>query len=290
MDGGPSYPRCYATIFFNDTSGGTAARRSFVLDIAMARLWVTRMLNLTSLPIFVLFNRENDVGSVLAPWLSSEQLVLRQVLPVIVNPKGTHSWYRLTHTKFQAWGLHRQCGQVALLDYDGIPLQRMDPYIFDACGSAALCGVVDWVTPVNQKVRQHYMNTGCLVLRPSPAYHEYLLREAALDAGRKNARYFAEQGFFRERRIPWKRLAGGFNVQAGLLKRRWSLNTLPPVDVNTSDFFLHKKFFEVPGPVQKRLGLRDCSGPPSLATGRCYMSLQASSARAKRVGGQTSKS
>ena len=41
--------------------------------------------------------------------------------------------------------------------------------------------------------------------------------------------------------------------------------------VNTSDFFLHKKFFELPGHVQKRMGLRDCSGDTTLAVGRCYM-------------------
>ena len=142
---------------------------------------------------------------------------------------------------------------------------------------------------------------------------------------------YVEQGFFRERRWQWKKLPGGFNVQArflqptsyfllpasyslpsyvllfnaqaGLLKRRWKLNVRGPVDVKTSDFFLHKKFFELPAPVlkltsphqsaihvisshpcmqsqpylpclpqvQRRMGLRDCSGDPKLAVGRCYM-------------------
>ena len=50
----PIHPHCFATVFYNDTSGGTRARRTFQLDIAMARLFVSRMLTLTSLPIFVL--------------------------------------------------------------------------------------------------------------------------------------------------------------------------------------------------------------------------------------------
>lgn len=62
-----------------------------------------------------------------------------------------------------------ECGQVALLDYDGIPLQRMDPFIFDACGSAPLCGVVDQVTPINNAIRSQYMNTGAMVIRHNSA-------------------------------------------------------------------------------------------------------------------------
>ena len=103
----PLYPHCFATLFYNDTSGGTTARRSFVLDEAMVRLFVSRMLNMTSLPIFVLINRDNDAKSVLGPWLSSGQVRLRRVRPVVVEPPGTHTWYRMTHTKFQAWTLFR---------------------------------------------------------------------------------------------------------------------------------------------------------------------------------------
>ena len=146
----PHYPRCFATLFYNDTSGGTTARRSFLHDEAMARLFVSRMINMTDLPIFVLINRDNDAKSVLGPWLTSGQVRLRRVRPVVVEPAGTLTWYRMTHTKFQAWTLFRDCGQVALLDYDGIPLQRMDPYIFDACGAAPLCGIVDQVTPISE--------------------------------------------------------------------------------------------------------------------------------------------
>lgn len=166
----------------------------------------------------------------------------------------------------------------------GIPLQRMDPFIFDACGSAPLCGVTDQVTPINNAKRSNYLNTGCLVLRPNRTYHTFLLREAAQDAARPRARYCtwrpcprpwlepvpqlpplyvddqngfcsnwltptslpskcsdAEQGFFHERGIPWKKLPGGFNVQAGLLKRRWKLELQQPARANVSDFFLHKK-------------------------------------------------
>ena len=156
----PIHTHCYATVFYNDTTGGTTARRSFDLDIAMARLWVSRMLNVTSLPIYVLINRDNDARRVLGPWLKTSQVVLRRVRPVVVEPPGTHPWYRMTHTKFQAWTLHRDCEQVALLDYDGIPLQRMDPYIFDACGSAPLCGVQDQVTPINNAKRSGVKRAG----------------------------------------------------------------------------------------------------------------------------------
>ena len=103
----PLFPHCFATLFYNVTSGGTTARRSFVLDEAMVRLFVSRMLNMTSLPIFVLINRDNDAKSVLGPWLSSGQVRLRRVRPVVVEPPGTHTWYRMTHTKFQAWTLFR---------------------------------------------------------------------------------------------------------------------------------------------------------------------------------------
>ena len=77
---------------------------------------------------------------------------------------------------------HGMCAQ-------GIPLQRMDPFIFDACGSAPLCGVTDQVTPINNAKRSNYLNTGCLVLRPNRTYHTFLLREAAQDAARPRARY-----------------------------------------------------------------------------------------------------
>ena len=74
----PHYPRCFATLFYNDTSGGTTARRSFLHDEAMARLFVSRMINMTDLPIFVLINRDNDAKSVLGPWLTSGQVRLRR--------------------------------------------------------------------------------------------------------------------------------------------------------------------------------------------------------------------
>jgi hypothetical protein len=281
-----AHPRCYATVFFNDTKGGTARRRSWLLDEAMVRLFVSRLTNLTALPIFVLANADNDAFRVLAPWLQQGQQVrILTVDPVVVEPPGTAPWYRLTHTKFQAWALHRECGQVALLDYDGIPLRRMDPDVFDECGGAPLCGVVDQVTPINNAVRSQYLNTGMLVLRPNASFHAWLLAEAGRDARRRRARYYAEQGFFRERGVAWKRLHGGFNVQAGLYKRNWHLRIQGPADPATSDYFLHKKFPEVPGPMQRRLGLRDCAGEAWRAVGRCYMLLHESKAGKKYARG-----
>lgn len=134
MADSPMHPHCFATVFYNDTTGGTTPRRRFQLDIAMARLWVSRMLSLTSLPIFILHNRGNAVSDVLAPWLNSDQVVLRKVRPVVVEPPGTHSWYRMTHTKFQAWSLHRDCGQVALIDYD-VRCWSLDDQTLDDCAN-----------------------------------------------------------------------------------------------------------------------------------------------------------
>ena len=90
------------------------------------------------------------------------------------------------------------------------------------------------------------MNTGVMVLRPNRTYHRWLLDEAANDAARPRARYFAEQGFFHERGVPWKHLPGGYNLQSNLVSRRYRLRTADPVTLDT-DFFMHKKFFEVWG-------------------------------------------
>jgi len=165
------------------------------------------------------------------------------------------------------------CKQVALIDYDGLPLRPLDPHIFNECGAAPLCGVMDQVTPINNAKRRNYMNTGVIVLRPNRSVHRWLLSEAAKDADRPRARYFAEQGFFHERSIEWKHLPQGFNVQSGLLKRRWRLNFHGLANVSSSDFYLHKKFFELPHSVQTYLGLRRCADgvDPARAVAGCYV-------------------
>ena len=55
------HPRCFTTLFFNDTSPGGHLRRSFSLDVAVARQWVMLMLRYTKLPVIVMHNAENDV-------------------------------------------------------------------------------------------------------------------------------------------------------------------------------------------------------------------------------------
>ena len=65
------HERCFATLFFNDTSAGRGRlRRSFRLDEAMLRLWAQRMVSYhPSTAIFVMVTRDCDAARVLAPWL-----------------------------------------------------------------------------------------------------------------------------------------------------------------------------------------------------------------------------
>ena len=245
--------QCFATLFFNDTTVHTR-RRPFALDASMARLWVARMLSLTKLPIYVMHNEENAAGLVLAPHQrrAKTQLRLVRVPLVVVDTRGTMPWYRLTHTKLHAWAL--PCKRVALIDYDGVPLRNMDA-IFDAC-DAPLCGVMDRHTPFASSKRSHYMNSGVLLLTPNQTYHSWLMQQAKSDATRSRGRYYAEQGFFHERSIPWARLPDGFNVQMRYGRSNWRPRN--GQDVNDTDFYLHKKVYELPFGLQRALNLTGC--------------------------------
>lgn len=280
------HPRCFATLFYNDTHPSGQSRRTFVHDEALVRQWVALMLRHTELPIFIMHNVDNDAARVLAPFLSSSQLHLRQVDLIVVEPPGTLPWYRLTHTKLHAWNL--PCETAALLDYDGIPLTTPDP-IFDECDAALvrepssppLCGVGDVVTPFRQAKRHDYLNAGVLVVRPSRSVHSWLLREAARDAQLQRARYYAEQGFFHERAMRWSRLPTGFNLQGMRYGGYWQPQVVRTaggrLNATATDFYLHRKFFE-PGMriLLLRLGLFECDSPNRTladAYGRCYTSL-----------------
>ena len=117
-----------------------------------------------------------------------------------------------------------------------------------------------------------------MVLRPNRTLHRWLLDEAERDRRRPAARYYAEQGFFHERSFPWKRLPAGFNMQ----KKWWPWGWRPRLrgPVNSTDYYLHKKFWEVPSRVRFKLGvgLTETCGTTMddstyrAAVGECYIS------------------
>ena len=210
------HERCIATTFVNDSALALKRRRRrFAADEAMARLWIERMLQLAIAPIFVMHNAGNDATRVLGPFLNSTRVHLVLVDLVLVDTPGTLPWYRLTHTKLQAWGL--PCRTVALWDYDGMPLHRPMDDIFDACEHAlssgaapadvprpasfaassprrrapapltlpfatapTLCAVEDRKTPYDRSNGRKYLNSGLLVLRPNRTVHAWLLEQVCI--------------------------------------------------------------------------------------------------------------
>ena len=123
---------CFATLLFRDNLTTSRPRRQFAEDEAMVRLWLSRMLQLTSLRIFVMFARldEASVRHMLRD-PPAQRVTLMSVPVVRAAENGTLPHYRLMHTKLHAWSL--PCARVALLDYDVIAIRDPSP-IFDACG------------------------------------------------------------------------------------------------------------------------------------------------------------
>ena len=249
----------------------------------MILLFVSRMLRFSRTPLVVMYNSDNDVRRVLAPFLAmTSQLSLWLVEPIVINTPRTMPWYRLTHTKLHAWSL--PCEAATLVDYDGIPLRSLDT-VFDDCHAALathpttppICGVSDRLTPFSGAKRSGYLNAGLIVVQPNRSVHEWLLWEAKQDSKRPTARYFAEQGFFHERGLGWARLPDGYNVQRRVVPASWRPRTSEPMD-----YFLHVSFIRLPGQVQNRLAVSNCSStvqlrgaldaPTDLRVGPCYLS------------------
>ena len=95
-----------------------------------------------------------------------------------------------------------------------------------------------------------YFNGGVLLLRTGRPQYLDLLREAARDAQRPKARWYAEQGLLNERFPNYTRLLASFNLQ-GL-----ALGFHRGVDQRTGHF-VHEKIAKLPKRVLQRLGVSD---------------------------------
>ena len=135
-------------------------------QLAMFELWASRMLNTTSLPVYVMHDNSTAAALRKLPLSAAGRAVVPWPIELIrVSPPGTKSQYRHQYSKLHAWALpcttvacarrraalpapprapshHSLLPRNADTDYDGFPLRNMDG-IFDACGEAPFCGVAD---------------------------------------------------------------------------------------------------------------------------------------------------
>ena len=202
LDSAPLHGRCYATLLFRD-SGLLWMRRAWEDDEIMVRLWARLLLNRTALPVFVMHAGLGEIDFArLFDASTASRLSFRRVSLVHGGYWGAYQHYRLMHTKLHAWDL--PCAQAAFLDYDTIPLRNMDA-VFDACGSAELCGTVDRVYPGWTRRAARVINAGMMVLRPNRTTHRWLLEAAEADGRQHTRRMLAEQGFLSQVRRPCRR-------------------------------------------------------------------------------------
>ena len=250
--------QCYATLLYQDLNT-TLKRRPWEYDIGMARLWASRMLNATRVPIFVM-HAVVDPRAVLGPLLDCRsdarggQIHLREV-PLILGPTRL-DWlhYRYQYTKLHAWAL--PCQQVVYLDYDLVPLRSPDS-LFELCGSRALCGTQDVTTPKSKNFR--VINGGLLVLRPNRTLYRTLVRKAAWEVRRHVVRLLVEQGFLKYHGPPWHELPPGYNLPQyygwDFWPRAPEADAIAMLMRNTS-VMAHLKLSEMRGGVATILGCR----------------------------------
>ena len=224
----------------------------------MARLWASRMLNATRLPIFVM-HAVVDPRAVLGPLLDCRsdirggQIHLREVSLILGPTRPDWLHYRYQYTKLHAWAL--PCQQVVYLDYDLVPLRSPDN-LFDLCVSRALCGTQDVTTPKSKNYRV-VINGGLLVLRPNRTLYRTLVHKAAWEVRRHVVRLLVEQGFLKYHGPPWHELPPGYNLPQYYGWEFWP--RAPEKDAvamlmrNTS-FMAHLKLSEMRGGVAKFLG------------------------------------
>lgn len=185
-------PQCFATLLFRD-SNLSRPRREWAEDEASVRLWASRLLRLTSLPIFVLHTQlsAHSVHLLLLPADPHRRLRLHSVSMLRGAYWEAQPWYRLVYTKLHAWNL--PCKRVALMDYDMIPIQAPEA-VFDACSDDdPLCAVKDVATPKRPGTR--VPNAGLLVLSPAQATFNSLVAAAARELTDGKVRMLVEQGF-----------------------------------------------------------------------------------------------
>ena len=212
----------------------------------MVRLWVSRLLHLTSLRIFVMFARLDEASVRHMLREPPEQRVTLLSVPIVrAATNGTLPHYRLMHTKLHAWSL--PCARVALLDYDVIAIRDPSP-IFDSCGTAKFCAGQDFSTPGPHG--RVIFNGGVFVLRADNATHRRLVAAAEDDAQRGLGRPFAEQAFLNEHfRGAWRQLANRFNMQG-----TWT--PLKQHRAVRDGVLLHQKLSQLPSVVEEALGPR----------------------------------
>ena len=257
------WQRCFATLIFRDDNL-TVMRRPFEEDEFMVRLWVKNMLNITTLPVFVMHTNSA---------LTDAQQLLREVDPnrrvhywqVNIVHGGYWSvwpWYRMVHTKLNVWAL--PCKQVAFLDYDGLPLRNLDG-VFDECPKTeSLCACQDHVTPKKKGLR--LPNAGLLVVRRNISLHEHLVQEAENETQRGVVRFQAEQGFLNSHFPSWHGLPAGYNLPQSTLRNYLSgkqhilgnaTGTVLSFLEQSDAFYLHMKLRDVPRLLAEALGFTD---------------------------------
>ena len=207
----------------------------------MARLWLSRMLRLTALPIFVMHAGVN--ASAMLGVVDPGQRVRYQPVDFIHGGYwGKWAHYRLMHTKLAAWNL--PCKQVAFLDYDNVPLRNFDQ-VFDVCGDAQFCATKDVVYPKKPGLR--LPNAGMMVIRTDATKYHKLVSAAEQEARENKKRMLAEQGFLLSHFPDWKELPMAFNLPQWT--ESWKDGTAVLAD--NSSFLYHRKLLDMPHSVAR---------------------------------------
>lgn len=247
------HSRCFATLLFKDTNL-TTMRRAFEADEAMVKLWASRLLNVTWLPIFVM-HAHVDASALLKPIDPQQRLHYFPVNIVNGGYWGGWPWYRNMHTKLHTWAL--PCKRAAFLDYDGLPLRNLDS-VFDECPHTAdLCATQDHVTPKKKGLR--VPNAGMLVVKPRAATHSAIIASAEKEAVSHTRRMLAEQGFLNSYFPQWFKLPDGYNIPHHISRSAHNPQSAKfkefraYISKNTS-YFLHEKLDLMPRAVAIALG------------------------------------
>ena len=206
----------------------------------MVRLWASRMLHFTELPIYVMHTSRVNASTVLGPIDPFGKLRLQQVELIDLATRRTPKERRFLWTKLQAWRL--PCERTALFDYDGWAVTAPDSIFNDCRAGASLCASREvWSMEALGRAagtrRREYFNSGVLVLRPSNATFERLFRAAVEDQQQGAPRQCGEQDFLNVAFPSWEEIDGKYNVQAGRWRRE-------PLDVGARSgrlVFVHER-------------------------------------------------
>lgn len=212
--------------------------RTWSTERALFRVFVTRLLNYTQLPLHVLHNLEDGPRGILVGVPEADIRVdYHRVNLIHRHTSGFQQHYANMCTKFHAWNvLAPMCGTVALVDYDVLTLRSPDG-IFGACGGAPLCAV-------RTNRNASHFNGGVLVFPPSQTVFTQLVRTAAVEHERGQLSDNTEQGLLNELYPRWKPLPREYNAQGAAGGTYWNQDTT---------VFLHEKYWLLPPDVQVRL-------------------------------------